>query len=229
MLIHRTQTAAALISGVSLWNTRTMNFGTIKFWNDEKGYGFISPDNGGEDVFLHIKSFNKRSHRPEIGHVVSYDTSAGEKGRLRAHKVKNMEEKSSSSSKTTSLTFFTLVACAFLAGISIAAYLGKIPKISVPLYFGASVITFFAYGIDKSAAKQGGWRTKESTLHLLSLVGGWPGAMLAQKKFNHKTTKESFRVEFWFTVILNCGGFVWFTSPNSVERTFEFIEKYLKG
>ena len=67
-----------LKSGVNLQNTTTMNFGTIKFWNDEKGYGFISPDNGGKDVFVHIKSFKKCSDRPEIGQVVSYDTSMGE-------------------------------------------------------------------------------------------------------------------------------------------------------
>jgi uncharacterized membrane protein YsdA (DUF1294 family)/cold shock CspA family protein len=206
-----------------------INFGTIKFWNDEKGYGFISPDNGGKDVFVHIKSFKKRSHRPEIGQVVSYDTSMGEKSRLRADNVKYMEEKSSSPSGFNMLTLSVLAAITFLAGISIAAYLGKIPELSVALYFGASLITFIAYGIDKSAAKQGAWRTQESTLHLFALVGGWPGAIIAQQKFHHKTKKESFRSIFWFTVLLNCGAFVWFLTPNSIEKTMDFIDQFLKG
>jgi uncharacterized membrane protein YsdA (DUF1294 family)/cold shock CspA family protein len=206
-----------------------MNFGTIKFWNDEKGYGFISPDNGGKDVFVHIKSFKKRSHRPEIGQVVLYDASMDEKGRLRAVNVKYMEEKTSSPSGFSIFSLSVLSAITFLSGISIAAYLGKVPELAVALYCGASLITFIAYGIDKSAARKGAWRTQESTLHLFSLVGGWPGAIIAQQKFRHKTKKESFRSMFWFTVLLNCGGFVWFLTPNSVEKTIYFIDKFLKA
>jgi len=65
------------------------------------------------------------------------------------------------------------------------------------------------YAIDKSAARKGAWRTQESTLHLLSLAGGWPGALIAQQKLRHKTRKPSFRVVFWITVVLNCGAFLW--------------------
>jgi uncharacterized membrane protein YsdA (DUF1294 family) len=44
---------------------------------------------------------------------------------------------------------------------------------------------------------------RESTLHWLALVGGWPGAMLAQRAFRHKTHKKSFRRVFRVTVIVN--------------------------
>ena len=70
-----------------------MDFGKIDFWNDDKGYGFISPDNGGRNVFLHIKSFKRYSRRPETGEMVSYDTTVGDRG-LRAANVQYMEEKS---------------------------------------------------------------------------------------------------------------------------------------
>ncbi|ETX10279.1 DNA-binding protein [Marinomonas ushuaiensis DSM 15871] len=66
-----------------------------------------------------------------------------------------------------------------------------------------SLVTFVVYGIDKSAAKRNVWRVSESTLHLLSILGGWPGALLGQKVFHHKTKKFRFRVVFWLTLILN--------------------------
>lgn len=80
-------------------------------------------------------------------------------------------------------------------------------------YATASVITFFVYAIDKSAAKQRAWRTPERTLHLLALAGGWPGALLAQQFLRHKTSKARFKVTFWATVVLNLAGFVWFFTP----------------
>ncbi len=71
-----------------------------------------------------------------------------------------------------------------------------------------SLVAFLAYALDKSAAVAGRWRTPESTLHLLTLAGGWPGALLAQQLLRHKTTKESFIVAFWLSVLLNVAGFV---------------------
>ena len=72
------------------------------------------------------------------------------------------------------------------------------------LYIVASMAAFVAYGADKSAAQSGRWRTPESTLHVLSLIGGWPGALVAQRVFRHKSRKRSFRAAFYATVALNC-------------------------
>lgn len=58
-----------------------------------------------------------------------------------------------------------------------------------------------AYAMDKSAAVGGGWRIRESRLHLLALVGGWPGALLAQQVLRHKTSKAGFRGVFWGMVL----------------------------
>jgi uncharacterized membrane protein YsdA (DUF1294 family) len=69
------------------------------------------------------------------------------------------------------------------------------------------------YAVDKSAASKGAWRTQESTLHLLALAGGWPGALVAQQKLRHKSRKHAFQSVFWLTVLLNCGAFVWLFSP----------------
>jgi uncharacterized membrane protein YsdA (DUF1294 family) len=78
------------------------------------------------------------------------------------------------------------------------------------LYLAASLTSAVAYRVDKSAAESGRWRTAESTLHLLALMGGWPGALVAQKVFRHKSRKPAFRVAFFATVALNCGVLLWF-------------------
>lgn len=78
------------------------------------------------------------------------------------------------------------------------------------LYLAASIAAFIAYGVDKSAAQSGRWRTPESTLHLLALIGGWPGALIAQNVFRHKSRKRSFRVAFFCTVAVNCAALLSF-------------------
>ena len=80
------------------------------------------------------------------------------------------------------------------------------------VYVVTSVITFLAYAQDKSAAQHNRWRTKESTLHSLALVGGWPGALLAQKLLRHKSSKESFQRVFWVTVVVNVLAVSWLMS-----------------
>ena len=69
------------------------------------------------------------------------------------------------------------------------------------------------YAKDKSAAESGNWRTAESTLHILSLLGGWPGAAIAQSFLRHKSKKLSFRVTYWITVFMNCGALYWVITP----------------
>lgn len=102
---------------------------------------------------------------------------------------------------------------AFLLLYLVVHVLWKPPLLLAMVYALASVFTFIAYAIDKSAATQGNRRTPESTLHLLALAGGWPGALLAQQLLRHKSAKAEFRLTFWATVVLNIAGFVWFCSP----------------
>ena len=82
----------------------------------------------------------------------------------------------------------------------------------ITLYCLLSLLTFGLYAIDKQAARRGRWRTRESTLHLLALCGGWPGAWLAQRWIRHKSRKAAFQLRFWLTVLLNCAaltGVLW--------------------
>jgi uncharacterized membrane protein YsdA (DUF1294 family) len=76
----------------------------------------------------------------------------------------------------------------------------------VILYLVTSLIAFALYGLDKSFAKANAHRIPEKTLLLVGLVGGWPGAWIGQQVFRHKTSKPSFRIMFWFTVLANLIG-----------------------
>jgi uncharacterized membrane protein YsdA (DUF1294 family) len=80
------------------------------------------------------------------------------------------------------------------------------------LYLAASAASIVVYAADKSAARHGRWRASESTLHLLAVIGGWPGALVAQRLFRHKSRKPSFQTAFFFTVVLNCALLFWFWS-----------------
>jgi uncharacterized membrane protein YsdA (DUF1294 family) len=75
--------------------------------------------------------------------------------------------------------------------------------LTVSAYLLLSAVTFVIYAIDKAAAKGNARRAPENTLHLLALLGGWPGALLAQHWLRHKSSKKSFRRVFWVTVLAN--------------------------
>jgi uncharacterized membrane protein YsdA (DUF1294 family) len=80
------------------------------------------------------------------------------------------------------------------------------------LYLAASAASIVVYAVDKSAARHGRWRASESTLHLLAVIGGWPGALVAQRLFRHKSRKPSFQAVFLLTVVVNCALLWWFWS-----------------
>jgi uncharacterized membrane protein YsdA (DUF1294 family) len=73
----------------------------------------------------------------------------------------------------------------------------------VVVYAAMSAVTFIAYGVDKWRARSGRWRVSEATLLVMGFVGGWPGAIIAQQLFRHKTRKASFQQAFWGSVALN--------------------------
>lgn len=108
---------------------------------------------------------------------------------------------------------FTAIALLLFVGLLVMItemkFAGWLSKVVPWLYLAASVVTFIAYAIDKSAAKHDRWRTRESTLHLFAVVGGWPGALLAQRALRHKSRKKSFQVVFWITVVINCSVLAW--------------------
>lgn len=81
-------------------------------------------------------------------------------------------------------------------------------------YLLSGAAAFFAYWLDKRASKNERWRIPESRLHLLSLLGGWPGALVAQRVLRHKTRKQPFQAIYWTTVVLHCAMLAWALSPH---------------
>lgn len=63
-----------------------------------------------------------------------------------------------------------------------------------------SALTLSIYAWDKRQAARAGWRVPEKRLHVLSLLGGWPGAFVGRRWLRHKSIKPRFRVIFWLTV-----------------------------
>ena len=107
-----------------------------------------------------------------------------------------------------------MVALLFFVGICLSIYMKWLPPEILAAYLLVSCIAFYLYGRDKSAAQKGRWRTPESTLHLVDVLGGWPGALLAQQFFHHKSRKTSFQLVFWLTVLVNCAMLGWFLHVN---------------
>ena len=185
--------------------------GKLTDWKDDKGYGFIVQNGGGERVFVHIRDFAAGPKRPTGNEIVTYEIGTDPKGRKQAKNVSFVGLSPKQSKQPGNLTL--TLAAAFLVFVAVAAALNKLPVAVPGLYLVASLVAYFAYAADKSAAKQGEWRTPENTLHLLSLIGGWPGALFAQKKLRHKNRKASFQAVFWVTVAANCGGLGWVMTP----------------
>lgn len=113
----------------------------------------------------------------------------------------------------------------FLSFVGIYTLITPMP-IAVFLYFcGLSIVLFIMYGLDKAAAKNGNWRISESTLDFFALAGGWPGALFAQQYFRHKTRKKPFIRGFWFTVFVNCMGFIWLVTPQGIEALSSIVKQ----
>jgi len=187
--------------------------GKLRSWNDQKGFGFIDTGDGSKEVFLHISALSNRGRRPEIGQYVTYTLTADKQGRPRAADATLPGDRVRVKAKQSGGSGAVIAAGLFLGVVGLSVVLTELPFWVLGLYLAASVIAFFMYAIDKLAAKSGAWRTPESTLHWLSLIGGWPGCLVAQQVLRHKSKKQSFRTVFWATVILNCGVYAWLLTP----------------
>src|SRR6478672_6761496 len=188
--------------------------GRISQWNDAKGFGFVVPHDGGARAFVHIKAFQSPGRRPVEGDLISYDTAADARGRLNAtdvrfagQRIQNAAPNSRRASKARGATtrvprmavggVFLLVAVALMVA-------GLVPAILPLGYLLMSSASYLVYGYDKQVAGKPKWqRTPEATLHLLGLLGGWPGGLIAQQALRHKTVKASFQRGLWMSVVLN--------------------------
>lgn len=97
--------------------------GVLQQWNAEKGFGFIRPDDGGKDMFIHISAFPKDGVTPRLGEQICYEVSKGKAGKPQAAyierldispatikpSVKNNPGPARHSSKNNSTSFFSIL------------------------------------------------------------------------------------------------------------------------
>ena len=215
---------------------RDMRYGgTLSQWNDDRGFGWIEADDGGR-LFVHISAFEPRpsaDQRPRPGLRLEFAVGM-EQGKKRALRVawgtassvaaapKAAPRSSRPASRSearapqgwhASSRFSYGVLLLWLVLMLTAASIWSVPRFIWLVYAGLSVLTFMAYWQDKWSAQKGQWRTPEKMLQTMALVGGWPGALLAQQWLRHKSSKTRFQQEFWLMVLINVAAVLWLCSP----------------
>ncbi len=110
--------------------------GKIATWNDEKGFGFITPNAGGEQIFIHISAFRNRNRRPEINQLVSYAVSTDRQSRPRAEKATLAGDKLRKNRYRSNGTLSIFSSGLFLGIVCISALADKIPVLSSVLFQG---------------------------------------------------------------------------------------------
>ena len=194
--------------------------GKLVTWDDACGFGFIEPIADGPRVFVHIKAIkDARGQRPIEGNILTYTLGKDKTGRTCAENVafsissrvsrKHSSENQERIGSTLKSLGITILVFGFFVLATIMVATGKLAPTVLFTYFVMSALTFCMYARDKSSAQRGDWRIPERMLHILSSVGGWPGAIIAQEGLRHKTRKKSFRFEFWCTLVFNLLVFSW--------------------
>ncbi|MHC5796880.1 DUF1294 domain-containing protein [Lacisediminihabitans sp. FW035] len=202
--------------------------GTLTSWNDNRGFGFLTTDVGDRRVFVHISAFPRSSVRPLLGEPVSFEIETASDGRSVARRVtvERMAQapppEAAPLPRTTAVqrmlrgrrpaSFDYLAIVAFFMVYVFVSVVWPMPPWVLGVYLVTSILSFVVYAVDKRAATSGGWRISESSLLALGIIGGWPGAIIGQQAFRHKTRKAGFRSAFWGTVLLNVLAFVTFSA-----------------
>ncbi|MFT4938695.1 MAG: uncharacterized membrane protein YsdA (DUF1294 family)/cold shock CspA family protein [Paraglaciecola sp.] len=194
--------------------------GKIISWNNEQAYGFIAPINSktvnnrasGTHVFIHKSAFLNKARTPSIDDVVTFTLSKDKQSRPCAIDATFNGEKLVIKNNNLRERLPIYFAGVFILGLVLGYLQFLLPTWIFILYVSSSVISVVMYIIDKSKAKEGGQRIPEITLHFLAMIGGWPGAIIAQQSLKHKNRKKSFRLAFWLTVLFNVAFFVWFVT-----------------
>lgn len=192
--------------------------GYLKTWNDERGFGFIEPLGGGQEIFVHVKAFPGGVRRPVPHLKLTFEMEMTSDGKKKAKNVRLLR-----ASRPTSNPAFTpkgkwskfsvIALCSFGLLLLVVNLVWHPSALFAIGYVMASLVCFLLYAHDKNAAEAGEWRTSEGALLVAGLLGGWPGAVVAQQVLRHKTSKVSFQVAFWVTVVINVVGVLWMTTP----------------
>ena len=200
--------------------------GTVVFWRDDKGFGFVKCDQNQQQLFFHIRDQAVGNGRPKPGDVLHFTQGTDKRGRPLASQWRFADDKKASHTKVTTPVsstpdaisqasqFSLMFRITFLTAVVLALMFGKLLYVLPLLYIEASLMTYWLYKTDKEAAiARHGNRLAEESLQLYALIGGWPGAYIAQRQLAHKNSKLSFRREFGFVILGNAMLVSWLLSP----------------
>ena len=168
--------------------------GRIADWVEERGFGWV--EHGGVRLFAHIREF-KKGRVPVKGDEVTFVQGLDPLGRPCARELV-LKKEHSGPGLWACMQLAVLLVLPFLAGIKLPVAAWSVPAAMLVV----SVAAWRTYRSDKKAAESGSWRVSETMLHLLELLGGWPGAFLAQRRYRHKTRKASYQGIFQCIVFL---------------------------
>lgn len=115
------------------------------------------------------------------------------------------------------------LAVGYLLLATIAVLLIGASRLLIAWYWGLSVVTWAVFGWDKWSAQQGRRRVPENTLHGLALLGGWPGAVVGQQQFRHKTQKQPFKALLWIAIVINIAAFLYCFTPAGSDMFRELL------
>jgi len=211
----------------------TKQQGHIKKWQDDKGFGFIETE-AGESVFFHVSEF-KAQRRPDVGEQVVFTVGQDNQGRKQAKQVqelgfvqkqmvqKNKKIRQRNKKRSHQADFEagqkkrSFLGVGFYSVLILLAFMEDLSWLVVGWYVVLGLITYMMYAKDKAAAQNGDWRTPESTLHFLSALGGWVGAMFAQTYLRHKSQKPEFRMTYYLTVLINLAGLLFILAGGGLD------------
>ena len=197
--------------------------GVVKVWSPDRGFGFVLRE-GEPDLFLHIKAFPRGASDPSVGDAVTFVVEKLPDGKSRAAHARLASETYVAPIRPTPPIVGAVVILAFAAIYALVEiYWADVPLWVLFLYVGVSIVTFALYAIDKSAARLRQRRVAETSLILLGMLGGWPGAILAQQLLRHKTAKPSFRAVFWTSVLINVFVFVTINAPGVAQAIADLL------
>ncbi len=173
--------------------------GYIIHFNEKKGYGFIDSKEHEENIFVHITQVQNATKLSQ-GQEVEFEIKKTQKG-LTAINVQAGKRRLS--------PYFIFGLSSFISILMVFLYLSQYMHLLLAYLIAINLTTFLLYGYDKFIASTEKLRVPELNLQTLSLLGGSPSALLAQKFFRHKTIKSSFQIVYWLIVIGQGGLIFW--------------------
>lgn len=168
--------------------------GVVATWVEERGFGWV--DHNGTRFYAHIRAFRK-GRVPAKGDEVSFEPCKDPLDRLFASNL-ILKKPHEGPGVWACLQVAVLLVLPLMAGFRLPGP-AWIPALWV---FVVSSVAWRTYRSDKKAAQAGAWRVSETMLHSLEILGGWPGAFLAQRRYLHKTRKMSYQGIFQSIVFL---------------------------